>query len=107
MPFTPLFARFITADLRRIAQLRTARAGLALERYRLAMGKLPDMLGELVPAYLDAVPMDPFDGAELRYKRLEKGYVVYSIGQDGSDDGGREKGKGKKQNWDETFIVER
>ena len=72
-----------------------------------AAGKLPDALGEVVPAYLDAVPRDPFDGAELRYKRLEKGYVVYSIGEDGSDDGGKERSKGKKQNCDETFIVER
>jgi len=107
MPFRPSFARVITIDLRMIAQLRTARAGLAVERYRLAAGKLPDALGEVVPAYLDAVPRDPFGGAELRYKRLEKGYVVYSIGQDGSDDGGREKIKGKKENWDVTFIVER
>jgi len=112
MPFTPLFARFITADLRRIAQLRTARAGLAIERYRLDNGKLPEKLAELVPAYLDAVPKDPFDGQELRYKRLEKGYVVYSIGRDLSDDGGAEllppsKRTGGKESWDVTFIVER
>jgi len=65
-----------------------------------------------VPLYLDAVPKDPFDAEYLRYKRLEKGYVVYSIGTDLSDDGGAEllppsKRKGGKDNWDVTFIVER
>ncbi len=99
-------------SLRNIARLRAVRVGLGIERYRLANGKLPEKLAELVPAYLDAVPKDPFDGQELRYKRLEKGYVVYSIGEDGSDDGGKEllplgKRKGGNNNWDVTFIVER
>jgi hypothetical protein len=40
--------------------------------------------------FLPAVPLDPFDGAPLRYKPLVKGYVVYSIGPDGHDDGGKE-----------------
>jgi hypothetical protein len=86
--------------------------GLGIERYRLANGKLPENLAELVPAYLDTVSKDPFDGQELRYKRLEKGYVVYSIGRDLSDDGGTEllppsKRTGGKESWDVTFIVER
>jgi hypothetical protein len=107
----PAYARLVELDLRSIALFRVARLGLAVERYRLAVGKLPDLLGELVPGYLDSVPKDPFDGAQLRYKRLEKGYVVYSIGQDGSDDGGREHPRGERkdpdENWDVTFIVER
>ena len=104
-------SRFTAIDLGATAQMRVALVGLAIERYRLAVGKLPDLLGELVPGYLDSLPRDPFDGAELRYKRLGKGYVVYSIGQDGSDDGGREHPRGERkdpdENWDVTFIVER
>ena len=108
----PGHLRIFQLSLSNVARLRTVRAGLAIERYRLANGKLPEKLAELVPAYLDAVPMDPFDGQELRYKRLEKGYVVYGIGEDGSDDGGKErlpqgKRKGGKENSDVTFIVER
>jgi hypothetical protein len=108
----PPQSRIFQMSLNNTARLRSVRAGLAIERYRLANGKLPEKLAELVPAYLDAVPKDPFDGQELRYKRLEKGYVVYSIGADGSDDGGEErlppgKRKGGKKNWDVTFIVER
>ena len=34
---------------------------------------------------------DPFDGQELRYKKLATGYVDYSVGNDRVDDGGDEK----------------
>ena len=109
---TPSFSRTITVDIRRIAHLRTARVALAVERYRLAFGKLPDTLADLVPTYLEAVPKDPFDGDELRYKKLQEGFVVYSVGEDQSDDGGKEQPprnqrRGKSPNWDVTFIVER
>ena len=106
----PALARITTIDTRNIAQLLTARVSLAIERYRLVAGKLPDALAELVPAYLDVVPRDPFDGNELRYRHLEAGYVVHSIGEDLIDDGGKERPTGKKkkgESWDVTFIVER
>jgi len=106
----PALSRITTIDLRAIAYLRTARTALAVQRYRLAVGRLPDALTDLVPAYLDAVPTDPFDGNELRYKKLETGFVVYSIGEDLSDDGGKEKPPRRTKespNWDVTFIVER
>ena len=108
--FMPAFSRVTTLEVRSIAQFHTARTGLAIERYRLAAGNLPDTLAELVPAYLDAVPKDPFDGKELRYKKLETGFVVYSIGEDGSDDGGKEKPQKRTSppaSWDVTFIVQR
>jgi len=105
----PALSRITNIDIRNIAQLQTARIGLAIERYRLAAGKLPDTLTDLVPDYLDSAPKDPFDGNELRYKRLEVGFVVYSIGEDLSDDGGKERERQTKEspNWDVTFIVER
>ena len=106
----PALARITTIDTRNIAQLLTARVALSIERYRLAAGKIPDTLADLVPAYLDAVPKDPFDGNELRYKKLVVGFVVYSISEDLNDDGGKERPTGKKkkgETWDVTFTVER
>jgi len=107
----PALSRVITIEARTIAHLRTARAGLAVQRYRLATGAIPDMRSQLVPDYLDAVPKDPFDGNELRYKKREAGLIIYSIGEDLSDDGGKEKPKYSERktnpNWDVTFIVER
>jgi hypothetical protein len=63
---------------------------LAVERLRIANEPLPKNLDQLKPKYIAAVPADPFDGAPLRYRRIEKGYLVYSIGRDLHDDGGRE-----------------
>ncbi len=110
--FMPALSGITTLDLRNFAGLRTARVALAIQRYRLAKDKLPDQLNDLVPDYLDAVPKDPFDGKELRYKKLERGFVVYSIGEDLSDDGGIEMPKTSKErrkirDWDITFIVEK
>ena len=55
--------------------------------------------------------MIPFDGQQLRYRRRDTGYVIYSIGQDLTDNQGEEKRTGKarskQKEWDETFIVER
>ena len=103
---TPSLLRIIMIELRYMAGMRAARAGLAVERHRLAAGKLPNSLSELVPDYLESVPKDPFDGNEMRYRKLETGIVVYSICEDLSDDGGKERTK-ESPNWDVTFIVER
>jgi hypothetical protein len=84
--------QFLKLDARFVASLRATRAGVAVESYRAEHGQLPDSL----PSNL----IDPFDGQPLRYKKLPKGYVVYSVGEDGKDDGGDEKK-------DITFTVER
>ncbi len=78
-------------DLRLPAHLDLARTAIAVERYRLAMGGVPEQLDQLVPRYLKEVPLDPFDGKPLRYKRTEPGYLVYCILEDGQDNGGRQK----------------
>jgi hypothetical protein len=93
------------------AVLRTAETALAVERYRLAnRGQLPSDLNALTPDLLLRVPADPFDGRPLRYTRLAKGYVVYSVGIDGQDNGGKESEralKASEDGTDITFIVER
>lgn len=94
-----------------LAQVWSAQVSLAIERSRLVHGKLPEKLDELVPQFLIAVPEDPFDGQPLRYLRLEKGYVIYSIGSDGEDNGGRERPADAKStdkaHYDITFTVKR
>ena len=58
-----------------------------------------------------SVPLDPFDGQELRYKKLERGFVIYSIGEDQKDNGGKEPPKSRQKNInsdsDITFIIEK
>jgi hypothetical protein len=70
------------------AEVRCMAALLALERYRRAHKGWPAALAELTPKYLAAVPLDPFDGKPLRYGRVPDGVIVYSVGQDGVDNGG-------------------
>ncbi len=85
---------------------RVTRCGIALELYRRRFGEFPDRLEELVSAQLlDAVPVDPFDGSPLRYRRGElelewlqpgdtvlrtrlTGARVWSVGRDEIDGGG-------------------
>jgi len=88
--FLPSLTKTAIKDAQVFARSRLAVAAIGVERFRLAKGNLPEDLRELVPGFLPSVPIDPFDGAPIRYRRLTKGYVVYSIGSDGHDDGGKE-----------------
>ena len=63
---------------------------LALRAYRLDHGAGPPTLSALVPRYLPAVPADPFAlSGPLRFKRVGAKSLLYSVGPDGKDDGGR------------------
>ena len=79
-----------------LAHLRLSQTALALERFRAAHdNRYPDALGELSPQLLPAVPVDPFDGQSLRYRKQDSGYLLYSIGPDLKDDGGQRTPAGK------------
>ncbi len=66
-----------------------ARVVIAMERFRIANGVWPSGLDDLVPGFLVAVPRDMFTGERLRYSVLDTGPVLYSVGTDRDDDGGR------------------
>jgi len=84
----PAFQRMSEAYRRDQAWLRCAIAAVAAERHRRDRGTWPATLEALVPDYLRAVPIDPYDAQPLRYKRLADGVIVYSIGPDKVDNGG-------------------
>ncbi len=64
-------------------------AALALAVYRARHGKYPERLEELVPELLPQVPPDLFtSGQKVIYRREGEGYVLYSVGKNGADDGG-------------------
>jgi len=63
---------------------------LALRAYQGERGRYPDRLEALVPAYLKRVPPDPFGkGGAPIYRPEGSRYVLYSLGPDGKDDGGK------------------
>ncbi len=81
--------RVLTAACRSQAQLQCAVVALAVERYRIAHDRWPDALAELCPTFLSAVPLDPYCGKPLRLVRTADGVIVYSVGPDQTDDGGK------------------
>jgi len=62
---------------------------LAIQRFFLREGRFPDSLQSLVPDYVKSVPIDYMDGNPIRYRlQAEAGFILYSVGDDGRDDGG-------------------
>lgn len=69
---------------------------VAIELYRFEHGEPPGTLAELVPDYIDEVPIDWFapNGELWNYKRLDqpdefgRTYILYGVGRDGIDNGG-------------------
>ncbi len=85
-----------TANARILSGFQQTRArrdativALAAHRYRLDHGSFPKTACELVPSYLDAVPVDRFDGQPMRLKSADGELVIYLTGNDRDDDGGR------------------
>ncbi|MCH8923731.1 MAG: hypothetical protein IIA67_11375 [Planctomycetes bacterium] len=67
---------------------RTALLALALAAHRADNGAYPKTLSKLAPKYIAKLPLDPFSGADFRYRLNGKGYTLYSVGNNGKDDGG-------------------
>jgi hypothetical protein len=85
----PAVAKVGEAAQRDRASLGCVQAALAAERFRLANNRWPATLDELRPALLKEVPIDPYTGKPIRLAATEDGVVIYSVGKDGKDDGGR------------------
>lgn len=92
--------------LERQTEQQMAVTVLGIRRYKLRNGRLPIALSELIPDYLAAMPHDFMDGKALRYRIRPGGkdFELYSVGEDGKDNGGdpdqnKEK-KSYRQIWD-------
>ncbi len=102
--FFPALDAIAPTEAGNLANLRLAQTAVALEKFRSDHANhFPDSLTELTPNYLRSVPADPFDGKPLRYRKTGEGYVLYSLGQNLKDDGGK-PGTGFKGNIVFTVI---
>jgi hypothetical protein len=95
-PYT-FFARIAIPNFSRATQtlahnqtlVNEGQVACALERYRLAHGEYPEALQALVPQFIEALPHEIVNGEPLKYRRTpEGGFLLYSIGWNGIDDGG-------------------
>ncbi len=75
------------------AHLRLLAVELALRSYRCDQGSGPANLTQLVPKYLRRLPTDPFSGRLLVYRPNGTNWLLYSLGLDRVDDGGKPVGK--------------
>ncbi len=88
---TPGVSKIFDISLRERADLDCTRLVLAVRRWQLEHGgKPPAALADLVPGCIPAIPEDPFSSKHepLRYRTDGTGWAVYSVGDDGKDDGG-------------------
>jgi hypothetical protein len=73
-----------------VAVQRMAATALAIRLYQIDAGLRPSDLKALVPRYLAAVPVDPFDkdGRPIRCLSAGDRPLLYSAHTNGKDDGG-------------------
>jgi len=84
----PAFLGAFEAHVCSEARLALAKVTLALKLYKHQHGAYPEDLSALAPEILKAVPVDPFTGKPLIYRRVGNGFIIYSVGKDLTDNGG-------------------
>jgi hypothetical protein len=72
------------------AQDKMAAIACALELHHRAKGNYPENLDALLPEFLPHLPVDPVTGQAFRYRTVPDGsYLLYSLGFDREDHGGK------------------
>jgi hypothetical protein len=86
----PSFSRYFALHLSYVGRMRALELAIAAERYRLANGDWPAAAADLVPRFIEALPIDPGDGKPIRYARFENGIKTWTLltVDDRKDDGG-------------------
>jgi hypothetical protein len=86
--FLPALDAAIAAEDRANATMQLTQLAAALADYRAAHGAYPEVLEHLAPGVLDKLPVDIHTASPYVYKRDGEGYLLYSRGDNGTDDGG-------------------
>jgi hypothetical protein len=101
----PAITQYVEAEDRWAMRLELSKLGFALASYRADRGAYPTRLADLVPDYVSEVPKDLFNDSELCYRLEGKGYLLYSVGANGKDDGAkRREDCGEDDGWDDLVV---
>jgi hypothetical protein len=101
----PWFSAYARGEDRAAMQFDLIKLAFALAAYRADNGSYPAKLAELVPKYVAEVPKDIFNDSDLHYRQEGDGYLLYSVGVNGKDDGGRTYDDCKNgENWDDLVV---
>jgi hypothetical protein len=79
----------ITWEGNTIAKMRVAEVALAVLRHKLEHGRPPQTLKDIAEDVLPAIPQDPFDFRPIHLKHENARTLIYSVGKDMVDHGGR------------------
>ena len=71
-----------------LARLHGAEIASHAESFRLQTGAVAADLGALEKFLGRKLPVDPFGGQAYRFVRSPTGYTIYSVGPNGTDEGG-------------------
>jgi hypothetical protein len=82
----PMARRASAAEYHGETVFDLSRTAIALEIHRASFGQYPESLTP-VAHFMQPPPQDRFSGKLLRYERRNEGYLLYSVGPNGKDDG--------------------
>ncbi len=89
--WTPAFERVCDIRYRGKATFEATQTLVGIKRWEKEKGSPPESLEQLKEAgYLRTLPDDPYSDGVLRYIKKENDFVLYSIGEDFQDNGGKE-----------------
>lgn len=101
----PAVSTVSNAEDRGAMKFDLTKLAFALAAYRADRGAYPARLADPVPKYVAKVPSDIFSAAELHYRLEDGGYLLYSVGGNGKDDGGKGMDDRKEgEDWDDIAV---
>jgi len=84
----PALSRSVTRAEQTRARMQATALAVAALRFRNRTGRWPETPGEIA-GLVDTVPQDPFTGGPFVFNVRDDGLLVYSVGENVFDDGGR------------------
>jgi hypothetical protein len=103
--FSPSITLNVNCEDRATMTLELTKLAFALAAFRADHGAYPPKLADLAPKYVAAVPKDIFANSDLHYRLGGKGYLLYSVGVNGKDDGAKSSEDRKKgEDWDDLVV---
>lgn len=86
----PAFDKIISLSHRMEIDIQSTVVILAVHLYKADNGSFPESLDRLMcDGYIESVPIDPFSGKQLAYRKTDNSFVLYSVGTDRVDNGGK------------------
>jgi len=93
--FVPVLEVVVTVEDYRNTESELLRLAACLTAHRAEMGEYPVTLNALLPNVLANLPVDIYRDRPFVYRRTKSGYLLYSLGPNGIDDGGNNEIHGK------------